>query len=641
MPANKRSSIWNYFTIVDENKNISKCDICKQELNYKHSVSNLKKHFKRKHPTVNIIPENTTATTGTNIDNRLSEDSAGFDADENNDQPTTSKKIKLDILSSNKQNIERRKQQNISTYIPKKITGNIKKKIDSNLLGLFILDYQPFSIVEDKGFRTFVNSLNPSYDLPNRHTISDTLIPMEYEKSLQETKEKMQNVTNVCLTTDCWTSPKTESFMAVTCHFIDNFKMNSVLLSCDVFEENHTAVNLAERLKKIVAEWGIEKKIILTISDNASNIKSAISKELGWKFFGCFAHTLNLAVKDALIIAQPIIDKVKTIVSHFKRSNLSMTKLANFQKQSGIDIPKKLILDVATRWNSTFFMLERFSELENCIRSTLGLLDAKLPHIIPEEWIVIKELCEILKYFEEATRSISGENYISASLVIVLNRGLLNICQALHEKEFTQLSKACIKSLENGLRKRLGNVEYSNTLAICTFLDPRFKTYTFQHDDAVENIRKIVTNIVTEMVTKTIEKKTENTDTDSTSNFEEKKENSNLSLWKCLDEQLAKCKPKSTSSSSRAIMEIQRYLEDDVLDRHKNPLEWWKENQYNYPFLSQLVQQKCCALATSVPCERLFSKAGNVLNERRTRLSANKLKKILFLNTHAQMKLRV
>lgn len=106
-----------------------------------------------------------------------------------------------------------------------------------------------------------------------------------------------------------------------------------------------------------------------------------------------------------------------------------------------------------------------------------------------------------------------------------------------------------------------------------------------------------------------------------------------LSVWACLDDTLAKQRPK-IPSNCRAIMEIQRYLESDVLERHKNPLIWWKENSYNYPYLSQLVIKRCCALATSLPCERLFSKAGNILNERRTRLSVNKLKQLLFLNTY-------
>nr|CAD7428408.1 unnamed protein product [Timema monikensis] len=46
----KSSKMWNFFTPMDQV--FAKCNICKQRLSYKTSVSNLKKHMKRKHPGV-------------------------------------------------------------------------------------------------------------------------------------------------------------------------------------------------------------------------------------------------------------------------------------------------------------------------------------------------------------------------------------------------------------------------------------------------------------------------------------------------------------------------------------------------------------------------------------------------------------
>lgn len=69
-------------------------------------------------------------------------------------------------------------------------------------------------------------------------------------------------------------------------------------------------------------------------------------------------------------------------------------------------------------------MLERFSKLKVAIRSTTTLLDKDLSIIIIEEWNIIRELCEILKPFEQVTKTISGEKYCTASLVIPLISGL-------------------------------------------------------------------------------------------------------------------------------------------------------------------------------------------------------------------------
>lgn len=76
-------------------------------------------------------------------------------------------------------------------------------------------------------------------------------------------------------------------------------------------------------------------------------------------------------------------------------------------------------------------------------------------------------------------------------------------------------------------------------------------------------------------------------------------------------------------------MEVQRYLDDEMLNRSEDPFIWWNNSKHNYPRLSVLVKKNSCVLGTSVPCERLFSKAGYILNEKRTR---EKLEKLLFLN---------
>lgn len=508
------------------------------------------------------------------------------------------------------------------------------------------MDLQPFSIVEDAAFRKFVRALNAAYELPNRKTISNSLIPALYEECKNRVMESMKDILKISLTTDCWTSINNDSFMAVTVHFIDRkFQMKSILLECAILYGGHTSDNLASELERIVKYWGLDKKIVAAVSDNAANIKCAITG-LGWKHFGCFAHTLNLVVQNALEIVDDTLDKVKRIVAHFKKSTNSNSLLLTTQRQFGINIPKKLIQSVPTRWNSTFYMIERFVELEEVLKATIPRCrlssSSTLPQIDTDEWTILKEMCKILHPFEDATKSVSGEKYASASLVIVLTNGLVNVCNVLAAETLEETSLKLVKALKTGLQTRLVNVEYSNTLAVCTLLDPRFKTFCFQNNDAVEKVKKNVTESLTTIINKAVNqsrsRSTQETEVDdnrgqtaSLTIAPEKR--LSASAWDLLQQSLAQHQPRF-SASARAIMEFQRYLEDEVLDKHQNPLEWWKMNEHNYPYLSQVVRRMCCVLATSVPCERLFSKAGRILEERRTRLSAKKLEYLLFLNTN-------
>lgn len=89
-----------------------------------------------------------------------------------------------------------------------------------------------------------------------------------------------------------------------------------------------------------------------------------------------------------------IIEKIRQIVSHFRRSNISNDKLMKYQVNMG-NTPLKLILEVATRWNSSFYMLERFVKLEESIKTTLAIIEKEkpLPIFTAVEWKIVKELC--------------------------------------------------------------------------------------------------------------------------------------------------------------------------------------------------------------------------------------------------------
>lgn len=52
-----------------------------------------------------------------------------------------------------------------------------------------------------------------------------------------------------------------------------------------------------------------------------------------------------------------------------------------------------------------------------------------------------------------------------------------------------------------------------------------------------------------------------------------------------------------------------------------------------YPNLYEIAIKYLSIVGTSVPSERLFSKAGNILTEKRSRLSGTRLSKLIFLSS--------
>ncbi|KAL4105171.1 hypothetical protein QTP88_020443 [Uroleucon formosanum] len=263
-------------------------------------------------------------------------------------------------------------------------------------------------------------------------------------------------------------------------------------------------------------------------------------------------------------------------------------------------------------------MFNRFVEMETSIRGTLGLLDNAPDTLRPEDWTILQDLIKILKPFEEATKAISGQKYMTASLVIVIVQGLYKVCNNLLKINLSPRALLVAKKLISNMDAREGfkNCEKSMTLSKCTFLDPRFKHLPFMNINQIKN--EVIENIA-----QIIRDKEQPCQSDVIMQPTPIPESGELSIWSEIDLNVARFTPLGTAKS-RAIVEVQRYLDDAVIARNQDPLKWWKGQSYNYPNLSILAKNYLCHLSTSVPCERIFSSAGLVLNDRRCRLKNEK-----------------
>ncbi|XP_028118182.1 zinc finger BED domain-containing protein RICESLEEPER 2-like [Camellia sinensis] len=73
----------------------------------------------------------------------------------------------------------------------------------------------------------------------------------------------------------------------------------------------------------------------------------------------CCAHILNLIVCESLKEIDDSITRIRNIVKYVKSSPSRMAEFKFCVKLERIEYEGQPCLDVATRWNSTYFMLER------------------------------------------------------------------------------------------------------------------------------------------------------------------------------------------------------------------------------------------------------------------------------------------
>lgn len=499
---------------------------------------------------------------------------------------------------------------------------NTKSRMDHKFLDIFVKDYQPCRIVEDLGFRSFVKSLNSSYVLPSKQQILKTLT-LAYGKCLSDMKEHAQSIKECCLTTESWTSEFSDSFLSVTVHFIDEeFTMKSILLECI---QICASTDVTKELQRITEEWDITQKILLVVSDNDTNVQNA-ALELQLNHFGCFAHTINFVVQDALSSIDFLLEKVKSVVIYFKMNSEANSKLlicqANIEDRVGL---KKLIQDDG-RWISELRMLERFLELEEGIKQTSLLYqDMNVSQLTEEDWTMTRELCQVLKPFETVANFISSDKYTNASLVIVLTKELDDALEEMRLNNFSQTINDIILKLKSSLQEQLGSVESAEALALCTYLDPRFKNLGFSSAEVADATKLHLVELLSNKIT------------DQTINIDaneiKEEPSSSFSIWQSFKKRVNECKQPG-NSKSKAVIEVERYLEDELTDQQKNPLEWWRESRGIYPCMSVIAQEIMCVLGTAVPSDRMFTRSGFALNLRRNCLSSDEVRILTFLNSN-------
>lgn len=79
--------------------------------------------------------------------------------------------------------------------------------------------------------------------------------------------------------------------------------------------------------------------------------------------------------------------------------------------------------------------------------------------------------------------------------------------------------------------------------------------------------------------------------------------------------------------------ELSLYLGAPPEKIQQDPLSFWRALKPTYPNLSEIVLEFLAVVATSVPSERLFSKAGQIITKTRNRLEGKLASQLLFLNS--------
>ncbi|KAF2897618.1 hypothetical protein ILUMI_08558 [Ignelater luminosus] len=608
-PVNKKSPIWEYYEICSENNKLAQCLLCSIKISRggegkKATTTSLKNHLKTKHADQYAALINVPSTNGSNTGGTSTSTDSKMPA-----VPGTSRSKERQLTL--KETSERKLLWDIND--PKSIKYHY-------LIGEMIaLDNEPLSLVERVGFQRLMANALPHYKVPGRTYMTEKIVPDIYNRICAKIEASISQAAALSVTSDIWTCHhNNESFLSFTAHWISpEFILEHGVLAMKSFPGSHSGINIAKELNAITERWNIpQSKIHLLVHDSGSNMIKGV-RDAGYDSGRCFIHSLQRAIEESLKSqpeVQQMIAAARRIVIHFNHSGLAEQKLKSIQQE--LNLPNhQLVQDVSTRWNSTYYLMERLLEQKRAV--SLYITDHEtLINLTHAQWELLEQCIKLLKPFEEITK-ITSSGISCISEVIPHAVTLLKYLGKAETAEKVPNLVSMRSSLQAELERRFSFDEKKQISAERARQKILLEALKISCDESSS----------TDDDSSPLRKKRNLNENDKTIEIHD-------SFWNCFEEvatdNMRNANDEEDVEKNAVANELDLYLKTVRLDRKADPYKWWLANEKQYPNLSKFAKVYLSSPGSSVYSERLFSEAGNIYDEKRNRLLPKNAEKLVF-----------
>lgn len=536
-----------------------------------------------------------------------------------------------------------------------KAVGCSQHEITEGCVHMIVVDELPFRFVEGEGFKYFCKRACPYWVIPCRQTIAKHVLSM-YKSEKKILKDALKGK-RVSLTTDTWTSIQNINYMVLTAHFVDDdwILHKKVLNFCVI--PNHKGESIARLLEECMIEWEIRKILTITV-DNASANDAALKdliKRIGeWEtpnvllqggenlHMRCVAHILNLIVNDGLAVMNDCIQSIRNAVRYVRSSPQRLDIFKKCIENVKIESKGLVIMDVSTRWNSTFLMLQSaikfrkaFDRLKEDDGHYVRYFQGELKNGPPEasDWVSAEDFAVFLKPFYDVTLHVC----CSSSPTIHTTFGdLLKIYGLLQESSDVVLS-GIIKPMQDKYDKYWGKMENVNPyMFVAIVLDPRHKLEKLvdyyevlygEFDVKVEQHEKKVKDLLYELY-----RSYDNggvTDLGSADSGSQSLQPDVSFLSMCTSAYERKLAEKEQRRKARKAGIVQNDVDKYLADRCEGEndekfdiLDWWRvSGTAKYPTLATVAKDLLAIPVSTIASESSFSTSGRVIDPFRSSLS--------------------
>lgn len=313
------------------------------------------------------------------------------------------------------------------------------------------------------------------------------------------------------------------------------------------------------------------------------------------------------------------------------------------------DMQKHIHRMNATRWNSELLLVKSIVSIGKTDLNLMSSMAGNSTRFSDNEFVVLKEIIDILDPFQEISVQCQAETAVTASLVVPSVVHLLT-----HLRDILNSLKFCAKfaqQLEHSLEKRFSGIINRLNFAevnpndgfndpvyfVATVLDPAFKFFWIRDLKMPLSAENRLKQQIVQMIIDEINKDSvcsqnmsrvfnSSTSSNSVTSTPMRKRRKLFIYDESSVDSFDESKPMGPDA------EIDAYINDPVRARFT---DYWLHSQL--PLLRKLVLRIFTIQASSAPIERAFSQAGLLISPKRTRIGESLFRSLVFLRVNHKL----
>jgi hypothetical protein len=498
---------------------------------------------------------------------------------------------------------------------------------------------------------------------------------MDLDRSIRKQMIAKMKGCIVNLTTDHWTSKQHLNYVGMTAHWLDSdWVLHSLPIGMFLHEGGSKANELLDHFLATVAREVSEEATIFSVTTDTDPTMNAFGQLLEEKkiiHLYCTDHVLQLTCRKTFLresfgnVDVSPIQKATNIVSHFQSSTQATEKLHLAQNISDEYTNKRavgLFTDCKTRWWSTYKMCERILYLKSALRVLEGSNDIPVEKRLNiDDWEAIKSVTKVLKPFRDAQLSLEGEKYVSSSYVVphiyTCRCSLEHGKSALQPDSIRELSETMSKDFDvrwgrhedpifdtgyviRGYRSRQEGMHPA--FVISTFLHPSLKALNGMGVSAASKV--CLDDYILDLMVGVTVASDDGSSDDESDNGDD---NDGAVVVPAVENAMARIIQENITEQDDNSLSSEYSIREECKDELRNykrnvarvPMKgkfpdaigWWKKYDKRFPRLGALAHKYLSIQATSAPSERIFSLAGRIIEDRRTRLDPDTAGQLLYV----------